>query len=45
MLVGLPVAAAVYLLCCRSMDLEQDRQRAAAADFGLDPDDRVHAPG
>ena len=45
MLVGLPVAAAVYLLSCRSMDLEQDRQRAAAADVGLDPDDHVSAPG
>jgi NCS1 nucleoside transporter family len=36
MLVGLPVAAAVYLLACRSMDLESDRQRALAADVGLD---------
>jgi len=45
MLVGLPVAAAVYLLICRSMDLEQDRQRAAAADVGLDPDEHVSAPG
>jgi purine-cytosine permease-like protein len=45
MLVGLPVAAAVYLLSCRSMDLEHDRRRAAAADVGLDPDDRVGAPG
>jgi nucleobase:cation symporter-1, NCS1 family len=45
MLVGLPVAAAVYLLCCRSLDLEQDRRRAAAADVGLDPDDHVSAPG
>jgi NCS1 family nucleobase:cation symporter-1 len=45
MLVGLPVAAAVYLLSCRSMDLDQDRQRAAAADVGLDPDDQVSAPG
>jgi purine-cytosine permease-like protein len=45
MLVGLPVAAAVYLLSCRSMDLEHDRRRAAAADVGLDPDERVGAPG
>jgi len=37
MLIGLPVAAVVYLLACRSMDLEGDRQRAAAADVGLDP--------
>jgi NCS1 family nucleobase:cation symporter-1 len=45
MLVGLPVAAVVYLLACRSLDLEQDRRRAAAADVGLDPEDRVGAPG
>jgi NCS1 nucleoside transporter family len=44
MLVGLPVAAGVYLLACRSIDLERDRRRAAAADVGLDPDDRVGAP-
>jgi len=36
MLVGLPVAALVYLLACRSMDLTEDRRRAAAADVGLD---------
>jgi nucleobase:cation symporter-1, NCS1 family len=41
MLVGLPVAAGVYLLTCRSIDLEHDRRVAAAADVGLDPDDRV----
>jgi NCS1 family nucleobase:cation symporter-1 len=39
MLIGLPVSAAVYLLLCRSVDLEHDRRRAAAADVGLDPDD------
>jgi purine-cytosine permease-like protein len=38
MLVGLPVAAAVYLLSCRSIDMEHERRRAAAADVGLDPD-------
>ena len=43
MLVGLPVAAGVYLLACRSIDLEHDRRRAAAADIGLDPDDRAGA--
>jgi nucleobase:cation symporter-1, NCS1 family len=43
MLVGLPVAAGVYLLTCRSIDLEHDRRLAAAADVGLDPDDRVAA--
>jgi nucleobase:cation symporter-1, NCS1 family len=37
MLVGLPVAAGVYLRACRSIDLEQDRRRAAAADVGLEP--------
>jgi nucleobase:cation symporter-1, NCS1 family len=37
MLVGLPVSAGVYLLACRSIDLEQDRAAAAAADFGLEP--------
>jgi NCS1 family nucleobase:cation symporter-1 len=44
MLIGLPVAAGVYLLLCRSVDLEHDRRRAAAADVGLDPDDRLRAP-
>jgi len=38
MLVGLPVAAIVYLLACRSLDLETDRRCAARADVGLDPD-------
>jgi purine-cytosine permease-like protein len=36
MLVGLPVAAAVYLMACRSLDLEADRQLALAADLTLD---------
>src|SRR5580698_9154689 len=35
MLVGLPVAAGAYYLACRSMDLDQDRLRAAAADEHL----------
>src|SRR5215469_2330246 len=39
MLVGLPVAAGVYLITCRSIDLEQDRRRARAADVGLEPAD------
>ncbi len=39
MLVGLPVAALVYLLSCRSMDLEHDKLRAIAADLGLEPAD------
>jgi purine-cytosine permease-like protein len=36
MLVGLPVATLVYLLACRSMDIDADRRRAATADAGLD---------
>jgi len=43
MLVGLPVSAGIYLLACRSIDLHRDRQRAAAADIGLDPDDSATA--
>jgi nucleobase:cation symporter-1, NCS1 family len=38
MLIGLPVSAGIYLLLYRSVDLEYDRRRAAAADVGLDPD-------
>ena len=38
MLVGLPVAGIVYIGLCRSLDVEADRKRAAAADVGLDPD-------
>jgi len=41
MLVGLPVSAAVYLVTCRSINLEQELRLAATADFGLDPDDRI----
>ena len=37
MLVGLPVAAGIYLLVCRSIDLEHEWRRAQAADVGLDP--------
>ena len=36
MLVGLPVAALVYVWTCRSMDLEADRRRALAADLTLE---------
>ena len=39
MMIGLPIAAGIYLLTCRSIDLEHDRRRAAEADVGLDPDD------
>jgi len=38
MLVGLPVAAGIYLLVCRSIDLEHEWRRAQAADVGLDPE-------
>jgi purine-cytosine permease-like protein len=44
MLVGLPVSAGLYILACRSIDLERDRRRAAAADVGLDPGERAGAP-
>ena len=37
MLVGLPVSALVYLAACRSLDVDEDRRRAAHADAGLDP--------
>jgi purine-cytosine permease-like protein len=36
MLVGLPVAALVYMIACRSLDLADDRRQAEAADVGLD---------
>ena len=36
MLVGLPVAALVYILACRSLDVQEDRRRAEQADAGLD---------
>jgi len=36
MLVGLPVAALVYVLACRSLDVDADRRRAEQADAGLD---------
>ena len=37
MVVGLPVSAIVYVVACRSLDLEADRRRAYDADLGLDP--------
>jgi len=39
MLVGLPVAAIVYLFMCRSIDLEHEKRRAIAADMGLEAAD------
>ncbi len=44
MLVGLPVAAIVYIWACSSMDVEADRRRAFSADVGLDPDAVGPAP-
>jgi NCS1 family nucleobase:cation symporter-1 len=38
MLVGLPVSALVYIVMCRSLDVAAERERARAADRGLDPD-------
>src|ERR1700729_976927 len=38
MLVGLPVSAVVYIIACRSLDADEDRRLAGAADIGLDPD-------
>ena len=38
MLVGLPVATIIYVIACRSLDLKTERQQAAIADRGLDPD-------
>jgi purine-cytosine permease-like protein len=37
MLVGLPVSSIVYLLCCRSLDIEQEWAAAQRADEGLEP--------
>jgi nucleobase:cation symporter-1, NCS1 family len=45
MFVGLPVAAGVYLLACRSLDREADRRAAAAADLGLEPQPGEAAAG
>ena len=36
MLVGLPVSALVYLVACRSLDVEKEKRLAAEADIGLD---------
>lgn len=44
MLVGLPVAAGIYLLACRSIDLEHEWRRAQAADVGLDPEPATARP-
>ncbi len=38
MLIGLPVSAGLYVLMCRSMDLDADRELARLADVGLEQD-------
>jgi NCS1 family nucleobase:cation symporter-1 len=38
MLIGLPVAAGVYLWAYRAFDLQAEERRAALADTGLEPD-------
>ena len=43
MLVGLPVSAGIYLLSCRSIDLEHEWRRARAADVGLEPQETADA--
>jgi len=37
MLVGLPASTLIYVLACRSMDVEADRRQAELADRGLEP--------
>ncbi|MFL6602393.1 MAG: purine-cytosine permease family protein [Steroidobacteraceae bacterium] len=44
MLVGLPIAGLVYLLACRSFNIEHDRHLASTADVGLEPADHPDAP-
>jgi purine-cytosine permease-like protein len=44
MLIGLPVSAGIYLLTCRSIDLEHEWRRARAADVGLEPREPAEAP-
>jgi NCS1 family nucleobase:cation symporter-1 len=41
MLVGLPVSSIVYLLCCRSLDIETEWAAARRADQGLELPDLV----
>ena len=42
MLVGLPVSAIVYLLCCRSLDIQREWVAAEFADRGLEPEQSAH---
>jgi nucleobase:cation symporter-1, NCS1 family len=36
--IGLPISAAIYLIACRSLNLEAERRQVLIADRGLDPD-------
>jgi len=36
--IGLPVSAAIYLIACRSLDLDAELRQVLVADRGLDPD-------
>jgi len=42
MLVGLPVSAIVYLLSCRSLDIQREWIAAELADRGLEPEQSAH---
>jgi purine-cytosine permease-like protein len=44
MLIGLPVAAGVYLVACRSLDTRAERARIAEADQGLEPGMKAATP-
>jgi NCS1 family nucleobase:cation symporter-1 len=45
MVVGLPVAACVYVFTYRSFDIHGEKLLAMAADIGLEPDDTQKADG
>jgi nucleobase:cation symporter-1, NCS1 family len=38
MLIGLPVSTIIYVLACRSLDVDAERRLVEVADRGLDPD-------
>ena len=38
MLVGLPVSTIIYVVACRSLDVDAERRLVEVADRGLDPD-------
>jgi len=45
MLVGLPVSSVIYLLACRSLDIEREWELAALADRDLEPGGAGLTPG